>query len=412
MSSLAHPPALESLLATTPPHVLQHAVCSGMAHQPGDRYVHWDQLRQRPPPPGSSHEAWWLAIKLARLAARQPVALPNVLGGELGLSLTGHLLGSLQRIDQADGVPLKDWLTAAGIGDRLRVDQQRDEVLGSAALAGTPREGSLAVARSGSARARDDADHAVINAVARALAQVRAWGQRPLGADDVCALQRLLVPGARPAAAPADLLQAICDLANGALPVDMPLHPAVRGAIVHFVVVDRRPFRHGSGRLGRLLGGWVMQRAGHPLADLLAPSAAIGRAPAGYRRTFRYVASDDRDVTYLVDLQVRGMLQSLAGLTHRARRKVESLDRAADVLGGIGKGNHLNARQRAVLAHALDHPGFRYEIADHRHRHGVTYQTARVDLLGLAALGLLDRGKRGRAFVFVSPADLAARLRG
>jgi hypothetical protein len=40
----------------------------------------------------------------------------------------------------------------------------------------------------------------------------------------------------------------------------------------------------------------------------------------------------------------------------------------------------------------------------------VYYQTARTDLLGLAELGLLEKGKLGKAFVFTAPSDLQEKL--
>jgi hypothetical protein len=38
------------------------------------------------------------------------------------------------------------------------------------------------------------------------------------------------------------------------------------------------------------------------------------------------------------------------------------------------------------------------------------YQTARLDLLGLEAYGLLEKSKQGNAFVFYAPTDLHERL--
>lgn len=42
--------------------------------------------------------------------------------------------------------------------------------------------------------------------------------------------------------------------------------------------------------------------------------------------------------------------------------------------------------------------------------HGVVYQTARTDLLGLEERGLLIRSRRGNAFTFTVPIDLSTRL--
>ncbi|HEX4846151.1 MAG TPA: hypothetical protein VFV26_08010, partial [Geothrix sp.] len=70
----------------------------------------------------------------------------------------------------------------------------------------------------------------------------------------------------------------------------------------------------------------------------------------------------------------------------------------------------LNHRQKALLTHALKHPGAGYRIEDHQRTHGIVYQTARTDLLQMAELGLLEKIKEGRAFLFVAPEDLATRM--
>lgn len=72
----------------------------------------------------------------------------------------------------------------------------------------------------------------------------------------------------------------------------------------------------------------------------------------------------------------------------------------------------LNHRQIALLSHALRHAEHGYTVESHRRSHQVTPQTARTDLLKLAELGLLEqRKRRGRAFVFYAPANLADRIR-
>lgn len=72
----------------------------------------------------------------------------------------------------------------------------------------------------------------------------------------------------------------------------------------------------------------------------------------------------------------------------------------------------LNHRQKALLTHALKHPGANYRIEDHQKVHAVVYQTARTDLLGLTTLGLLEQIREGRAFVFIAPEDLSTRMSG
>ena len=71
----------------------------------------------------------------------------------------------------------------------------------------------------------------------------------------------------------------------------------------------------------------------------------------------------------------------------------------------------LNHRQRAIISHALRHPGHKYTIESHRMSHNVVYQTARTDLLNLEERGLLNVEKIQRTQYFSAAPDLEARLR-
>ena len=72
----------------------------------------------------------------------------------------------------------------------------------------------------------------------------------------------------------------------------------------------------------------------------------------------------------------------------------------------------LNLRQRALLASALEKPNEVYSIKTHARVHGVTYQTARTDLLGLKDMGLLQMRKEGKKFIFAPVADIVQKLEG
>ena len=87
------------------------------------------------------------------------------------------------------------------------------------------------------------------------------------------------------------------------------------------------------------------------------------------------------------------------------QRNAEKLLRHAPALA-----NALNHRQVAILGHALRHPGFDYTVESHRRSHQITPQTARTDLLQLVDLNLLEKFKRGRAFIFAAPEDLRQRV--
>jgi Fic family protein len=145
--------------------------------------------------------------------------------------------------------------------------------------------------------------------------------------------------------------------------------------------------------------------------EFVSISSVLRKAPAQYARAYLFTETDGGDVTYFLVHQLETILAALDGLYGYLDRKAaelkatEALLRGSEALRGA-----LNHRQLALLRHALRHPGAVYTIEGHRRSHNVVYQTGRTDLMTLADLGLLERHKQGRVFVFAAPTDLAERL--
>lgn len=72
----------------------------------------------------------------------------------------------------------------------------------------------------------------------------------------------------------------------------------------------------------------------------------------------------------------------------------------------------INPRQRTILARALKKPDADFCIRYHQSNHGITYPTARADLLSLVDRGFLIMGKKGKAFVFRASPELPKLLGG
>ena len=70
----------------------------------------------------------------------------------------------------------------------------------------------------------------------------------------------------------------------------------------------------------------------------------------------------------------------------------------------------LNHRQLAAMEYFMKHSHVIYRIQEHQTANGVTYETARTDLLELVDLGLLEKHREGKAFVFQMPQKLRQRL--
>lgn len=69
-----------------------------------------------------------------------------------------------------------------------------------------------------------------------------------------------------------------------------------------------------------------------------------------------------------------------------------------------------NRRQLALLSHAVRNPGYEYTFHSHSSSHTVTHETARNDLVPLVDMGLLERRRMGRQYLFSPHPDLAQRL--
>ena len=140
-------------------------------------------------------------------------------------------------------------------------------------------------------------------------------------------------------------------------------------------------------------------------------SHVLRKAPSQYVRAYLFTETDRNDTTYFLLHQLRAIRQAIAALHEYLDRKTREQQETERMLAGSPALRGLfNHRQQSVLNHALRNAGAAYRLDAHQRSHGVVYQTARSDLLGLEALGLLEKTRQGNAFVFYAPADLAKRL--
>lgn len=167
------------------------------------------------------------------------------------------------------------------------------------------------------------------------------------------------------------------------------------------------PFIDGNGRTARALFYWSIARSGYWLMEFVSISHYLRKAPSKYVRAYLHTETDSNDTTYFLIHQLEVIRNAIQGLHEYLARKVAEQKSTERLLAGSGKlRSRLNHRQLALLTHALKHPGEAYKIEGHQRSHAVVYQTARSDLLGLSDLGLLEKQKIGKSFLFLVPRDL------
>ncbi len=211
-----------------------------------------------------------------------------------------------------------------------------------------------------------------------------------------------------PAAHLSDRVSALIAFANADSGGEHFVHPLVKATILHFWLAYEHPYVDGNGRTARALFYWSMLKSGYWLFEFLTISRVIHAGSMGYYRSFLYSETDDNDLTYSVVYMLdvtRRALDDLHGRIGEMRAQQQRMD-------AIRVARGLNLRQRAVLDHAIRHPGQIYTFDSHAGSHGITHQTARTDLIGLIDRGLLrETGSRKPREFYPAP-DLDRRLSG
>ena len=433
---LASPPLEESLLGDA---TFQQIAIARRATRD---YLHWDDVFHRAPPPGLTTGQWWNALKSRRLAAAKPVPLRPVSSGPFWVfwyTLPDAAEEMLLRItQQASGrIGTSDTVVNPATRDRYVLSSLAEEAITSSQLEGASTSRRVAKDMLRAGRAPNDRSERMIVNNFRAMEFVRESTHEPLTPDLVLEIQRIVTDGTLddpsdagrlqqpgdtrvrvwdanggvlhtppPAEELPERMRAMCDFANGG--GEGFTHPVVRAMILHFWLGYDHPFADGNGRTARILFYWAMLREGYWLTEFISISRIIRKARAQYERAFLLVETDDNDLTYFLLHHLRVVLRAVDELMAYVERKAAEVRTAERIVRSAGRLNH---RQLDVVGHALRNPDASYTVQSHRRSHNVAYETARSDLLDLAALGLLVRTKVRKAFRFTPAPDVEDRLR-
>jgi len=406
-------------------------------------YLHWDKLRHLTPPEGVNHEAWWLAIKTARMALAHVLPLQDKRGAPFTVSLSPSLQRKLFIIarDAAGALKGVDHVDDAVSKDRYLVRSLIEEAMTSSQLEGAATTTQVAKDMLLSGRKpRDYGEQMIYNNFAT-MRELKHWTANPLTPNTIFEIHRMLTDGTledpqwagrlrtsqdniviedetgrllhippRAEELP-KRMQALCDFANENDDANF-LHPVVRAILIHFQIGYDHPFCDGNGRTARALFYWSMLRSDFWMMEYLSISSILRKARGQYTLAYMHTETDSGDTTYFIDHQLGVLLKAINGLHGYLARKREAQYRAETLLKpGTVLARQINHRQRALLLHALRHPDKPYTIEGHRRSHDVTYQTARSDLMGLAKAKLMHQYKHGRSFVFIPVANLASKLK-
>lgn len=402
-------------------------------------YPHWDKLMRLKPPSGLSAREWWFGIKMMRSATLKEVPLlKSKTGTAFTYSLPDPVPEQLHNIDLKAGGrnEMPEQLTNPETKDQYYVKSLIEEAITSSQLEGatTTRKVAENLIRTGR-KPQDRSETMILNnyqtmkrisvlkttslspelvleihsSVTRGtLDDSSAEGRLRRSDEDIVVSDSESQVFHRPPQADElpGRLEAMCEFANGN-PKDVFIHPILRSVMLHFWLAYDHPFVDGNGRAARALFYWSILHQGYWLGEYISISQILLKAPAKYSRSFLYTETDDNDMTYFILHHLDVICRSIDELHAFFKRRATRLKRMASQVRNIDMLNH---RQRALLSHALRHPGHQYTITSHRISHDIVYETSRSDLLELARRNLLHSGKLGRKWYFTAPQDLEGRL--
>ncbi|HET8939433.1 MAG TPA: Fic family protein [Polyangiales bacterium] len=391
------------------------------------RYLHWDELRRRPPPRGLSSEEWWAAQKMARRGGR--VEIPGFVDTR-ARPFWYCRLDAIDRathtLDRRDAV--REMIEAVGdtsVRAQYRVGQLIEEAISSSLIEGaklTTRAEAHAMVREGR-KPVTHGERMVANNYA-AMNRLLELTDQPLAVDDLREIHALLGADALDAPnaegrlrTPSDnvrvedaatgetwfipppahelqaRLQALLTFANQSLDAEPFVHPLLRAIILHFWLAYLHPFIDGNGRMARALFYWQMLRSGYDFAQYLSISGPIDRSKRAYYRSFVYTETDECDLTYFLLNQLRMLSAATTELIEHLRERSQ---RMLVVSKALPASDTLNHRQRAALLELVQQPQPGATVSGHASSYRVTYLTARKDLQDMVASKLLKRVRIGK----------------
>ena len=406
-----------------------------------NEYLYWDDFKYIPMPAGINPEQAWAVLKMYRSLQLRFISLLDAKESPFTYWLPDCVLKDIHFIDQQAGgsMLVDDPSVPAEEKRRYMIRSLVDEAISSSQIEGaaTTRVVAKEMLRTGR-KPKDRSEQMIFNNY-EAMQIIKKHLQEPLsmklileihthmtkdtledpswagrfrttGDDKIFVFDadgQTVLHEPPDAALIAASIHQFCEFANSD-GKDEFVHPIIKGILLHFWLAYVHPFMDGNGRTARALLYWYMLKHGYWVFEYLSVSTAILNARTQYYRSCLYSEMDGNDATYFLVYNLKAIHQAIEILNEYIRRKQKEKKHAYRLAAHYSS---VNPRQRMLLTSAFEKPQEIYTIEKHANVHGVTYQTARTDLLGLKSLGLLDMRKEGKKFLFTPVPDLAEKMK-
>lgn len=188
---------------------------------------------------------------------------------------------------------------------------------------------------------------------------------------------------------------------------DEYLNPVIKASILHFWLAYLHPFVDGNGRTARALFYWYLLRKNYWLFQYLSVSRAIKMSRVQYDNAFLKTELDDNDLTYFIIYKLKAIEKAIESFTSHYQKKLADYKRNKILSERL---TNLNERQIALMYSLVKNQEKVVDINTHMTKNQIAYQTARADLIKLAAEGLLTQLIDGKKYIFVPNISVIKKL--
>lgn len=205
-----------------------------------------------------------------------------------------------------------------------------------------------------------------------------------------------------------ELMSGFCKFANDELKLPFFLHPINRAIIVHFLMGYIHPFPDGNGRTARTLFYWYLLKHGYWLIEYMSVSRIILHSKAQYAKAYLHTEQDDNDLTYFIIYNLKSINKALEELRQYIKKKTAEKHNALALL----RHTNFNERQIILLQELMEDPTLFFTVQQVQNKFGVSNQTARNDLNGLAEQGIFEERRSGHRIQFLPRPDFRKKILG
>lgn len=397
-------------------------------------YTYWDKFKYHSFPKGISAKEAWAYLRITRSSNAESTPVKSEDGKKFVYTLTNELQRKLSFIDKNAAGLIKTMelkKPTESQKEQLIISGLSEEAIASSQIEGANTSRKVAKAMLLSGRKPKTKDEQMIINNYQVMQRLLDWKDLELSIDMLLEIQQNIttktlddescagrlrtdedeiVIGSRTTGEVAftppkeylmreELKRLIAYANEKEKDDDSFVYPVIKSSILHFWVAYLHPFVDGNGRTARAILYWYLLKKDYWLIQYLSISRVIKSMRRQYDDAFLHSEYDENDLTYMLNFTAEAIKRSIEQFLSYFEKKIKEMieqKKIAERLEGF------NNRQIALLQSLDRHRDNTVDIRTHQNKHGVSYQTARSDLLDLVEKHFLTLMRREKKFVFVS----------